>query len=266
VIEATLALKDGQSRAVRMPAGRDFQLLLHYMRVPADAAGKMFRFQAPAGEVSEIPAGDIASLEVPPPHALIPDFLTGDELATVLAFAMSHAQTFRNSGVHEVPNEGASPTGYRIRRSRVLEGAANGPMAALMMPKLQALMPKVWPLLRLNPLPLGLLECEVTAHGDGDFFAVHTDNGMPEIAHRLISYVLYFHRDDPKQFSGGHLNLYHTLFEGGVQKCGRRAAAIEPPRNGLMVFPTFIYHEVSPIRCASTALTDQRLTLNGWLF
>ena len=46
----------------------------------------------------------------------------------------------------------------------------------------------------------------------------------------------------------------------------RLAADIDPPRNGLMIFPTFIYHGVSPIQCASSALTDQRLTLNGWLF
>ena len=107
--------------------------------------------------------------------------------------------------------------------------------------------------------------CQITAHGDGDFFAVHTDNGTPEIAHRQVSYVYYFHRD-PKQFSGGRLALFHTLIEGGKARCGRPAVDIDPPANGLMIFPTFIFHEVTPITCASTALTDQRLTLNGWMF
>ena len=235
------------------------------MRVPADAAGKTVRLQVPAGAALDVPAGDIASLEVSPPHALIPDFLTDAEREQILAFTMAHAQAFQNSGVHDAPSSGFAPPSYRIRSSRVLDGPANGALAAMMMPKLQELMPKLWSQLRVDPLPLNTMECQVTAHGDGDFFATHTDNGTPEIAHRKISYVYYFHRE-PKQFSGGHLNLYCTLFQKGYGKCGGLAADIDPPRNGLVIFPTFIYHEVTPIRCASAALTDQRLTLNGWLF
>ena len=266
VNEAILTLKDGQSHAVRIPTAAEIQNILHYMRVPADAVGRKLRLAAPAGTALDVAAADIAGLEIPPPHVLIPDFMTGAEREKVLAFITGHADVFKNSGVHEVPNQGASPTGYRIRRSRVLEGPANGAMAAIVFPKLQDLIPKLWPRLGLSPFPLTGLECEVTAHGDGDFFATHTDNGMPEIAHRRISYVYYFFHREPKQFSGGHLRLYHTLFQGGYSICGRHAVDIEPPHNGLVIFPTFIYHEVTPISCASSALTDQRLTLNGWLF
>lgn len=225
----------------------------------------MLRLRAPAGDAIDIAAADIASLEAAPPHALIRDFLTDAERERVLAFTLAHAEAFQNSGVHEAPSHGFAPPSYRIRRSRVLDGPANGAMAAMMMPKLEELMPKLWPRLEIDPVPFNSMECQITAHGDGDFFAVHTDNGTPEIAHRQISYVYYFHRE-PKQFSGGHLRLFHTLFQGGYGKCGRIAAEIDPPHNGLMVFPTFIFHEVAPIRCASAAVTDQRLTLNGWLF
>jgi Rps23 Pro-64 3,4-dihydroxylase Tpa1-like proline 4-hydroxylase len=138
-------------------------------------------------------------------------------------------------------------------------------MAALVFPKLQALLPALWPQLGMNPVPLNRLECQVTAHGDGDFFAIHADNGAPGIAHRQVSYVFYFHRE-PKQFSGGHLRLYHTRIEGGASKCGGLAADIEPPRNSVIIFPSHIHHEVTPIHCASSTLTDQRLTVNGWLY
>lgn len=265
VNEAVVHLKDGQSRAVYAPAGGAFHELLYYMRDPSAAAGKTVRFEVPAGEAIEIAAGALARIELRPPHVLIPDFLNAAELADVQAFTLAQAAAFEGSGVHEEPYQGASPTGYRIRRSRVLEGHANAPMAALMMPKLQELMPALWPRLGMKPIPLASLECQVTAHGDGDFFAAHTDNGMPAIAHRRISYVLYFHRE-PKAFTGGHLRLYHTAFAEGRSGRGEVAADIEPPRNGLMVFPTHIWHEVTPILCASAALTDQRLTLNGWLF
>ena len=263
--EATLYLKDGQSHAVCMPVGREFHDILQYMRVPADAAGRTLRLRAPAGPAIDVSAADIASLEVSPPYVLIPDFLSEAELEKVLTFTMAQMNAFQSSGVHDARSQGDSATAYRIRSSRVLDGPGNAVLAGLVMPKLQELVPNLWTQLRIDLVRIKTLECQVTAHGDGDFFATHTDNGMPEIAYRQISYVHYFHRE-PKQFSGGHLRHYHTLFEDGYGKCGRLAADIDPPRNGLMIFPTFIYHEVSPIGCTSSALADQRLTLNGWLF
>lgn len=247
-MKASLRLKDGQTRPILMPEDGVLAEMLRCMRIPSKAARKTLALREPAGAPIDVPASDVAGLEIEPPHALIANFLSPDELLRVLAFTMAHAAGFNPSGVHEVPNEGPSPTGYRLRRSRVLMGPKNAPMSDLMLPKLQALMPRLWPQWGIQPQPLTLLECEVTAHGDGDFFALHTDNGMPEIAHRQVSYVYYFHRE-PKRFSGGQLRLYHTLFQEGHQKCGRLAAEIEPLRNGLMVFPTFIYHEVMPIRC-----------------
>jgi Rps23 Pro-64 3,4-dihydroxylase Tpa1-like proline 4-hydroxylase len=265
VNEAVLHLRDGRSRAVYAPVGGAFHEILYFLRAPAAAAGKTVRFEAPGGEPIDVAAGDMARIEIVPPHALVRDFLTDAEQAEVLAFTLAHADAFQGSGVHEEPYQGASPTGERIRRSRVIEGPANAAMAALMMPKLKDLIPALWPRLGLKPFPLASMECQITAHGDGDFFAVHTDNGMPEIAHRRISYVYYFHRE-PKAFTGGHLKLYHTAFADGRSGCGAVAADIDPPRGGLMVFPTHVYHEVTPIRSTATALTDQRLTLNGWLF
>jgi len=261
VNEAILHLKGGDSRAVCIPAGREIQEILHYMRIPTDAAGGTLRLQGPDGAAIDVSVGDIAGLEVPPPHALIPNFMTEAELEQVLAFTVARADAFQSSGHYE-DSQGDTTKG---RRSRVLDGPANGAMASLIMPKLRAVMPKLWPQLRMDPLPIKALECQITAHGEGDFFAIHTDNSPPDIAYRRISYVYYFHRE-PKQFSGGHLCLYHTLIQGGTGTCGRLGADIDPPRNGLMIFPTFVYHAVTPIQCASSALTDQRLTLNGWLF
>ena len=103
----------------------------------------------------------------------------------------------------------------------------------------------------------------MTAHGDGDFFAPHTDNGLPDIAHRFLSYVYYFHQE-PKRFTGGHLNLYKTVFANGTNMRGALVADIDPPRNALVVFPSYVHHEVTPIQCSSRALADQRLTINGW--
>lgn len=260
--DATLHLKDGQSRTICMPPDGIHEVL-HYMRLPADrAAGKTLRLKLPAGDTIAVAAADIASVEMPPPHVLIPDFMTEAERARILDFTLAHMEGFQASGAYSAKD----PRNTALaRRSRILDGPHNSAMADLIFPKLLALMPKLWPQLRMRPTPLNKLECQITAHGDGDFFDMHIDNGAPSIAHRLVSYVFYFHRE-PKQFSGGHLRLYHTKIEGGATACGSLAADIDPPGNSIIIFPPNIHHEVTPIRCASSALTDQRLTMNGWMY
>lgn len=260
--EATLHLKDGQSCTVLIP-GEGIQQLIHYMRLPANvAAGKTVRLQLSAGGTLAVPAADIANIEMPPPHALIRDFMTQAELSQIWDFTQTHMDAFQASGAY---NSQDPRNTALTRRSRILDGPDNGTMATLIFPKLQALMPKLWPQLHMRPTPLNKLECQITSHGDGDFFGIHIDNGAPSIAYRQVSYVFYFHRE-PKQFSGGLLRLYNTLIEGGTAKCGNHAADIDPPRNSVIIFPPSIYHEVTPIRCASSALADQRLTMNGWMF
>ena len=260
--EATLNLKEGQSRAVLTPAGRELQEILHYMRYPSAAEGRKLRLRLAAGGALDVPATDILSMDMPPPHVLIRDFMTDGELAQILDFTLTHMESFQASGAYNSQDPRNSAA---TRRSRILDGPDNGAMAALVFPKLQKLLPTLWPQLGMYPMPLNRLECQITSHGEGDFFGVHTDNGAPAIAYRQLSYVFYFHRE-PKQFSGGHLRLYHTRIEGGAAKCGSPALDIDPPRNSVIIFPPNIHHEVTPIRCASSALTDQRLTMNGWMF
>jgi len=262
VNEATLHLKDGQNCTVSIP-GDGIQEIMHYMRLPpAAAAGKTVRFRLAAGGTLAVPAADIASIELPPPHALIRDFMTEAELSQILDLTLAHMDDFQASGAY---NSRDPRNTTLTRRSRILDGPANGAMADLIFPKLLALMPTLWSRQQIRPTPLNRLECQITSHGDGDFFGVHIDNGAPSIAHRRVSYVFYFHRE-PKQFSGGHLRLYHTRIEGGHAKCGSPAIDIDPPRNSVILFPPNIHHEVTPIRCASSALADQRLTMNGWLY
>lgn len=257
---ATLHLKDGPAHTICVPMPREFQQILHYLTVPADGAGKVLHLMAPKGRIVDVAGDNIASLEVAPPHVLVRDFMSEAELDQIWAFTEAHVEGFQNSGTYE-PHLADT---IKRRRSRILDGPENAQMATLIMPKLKALMPRLWPQLGLDPVIFNKLEAQISVHGDGDFFAIHTDNSPAEIAHREVSYVLYFHRD-PKQFSGGHLRLYNTLFRQDGVACGSLAADIEPPRNGLMVFPSSISHEVTPIACASDALADQRLTLNGWL-
>ncbi len=199
-------------------------------------------------------------MEIPPPHCQIPNFLQPQEMAVVTAHALAHEKELEDATISTPSTQSASSPVYGIRRARILNNV--GALLPLIIPKIHTLLPRLWPIWRMEPLTFSRIECQLSVHGDGDYFNTHTDNGLPDIAHRRISYVYYFHRE-PKQFTGGNLRLYNT--QGDTNECGALAHDVAPPSNSLMIFPSHIYHEVTPITCASKALTDQRLTVNGWL-
>jgi SM-20-related protein len=260
---ATLRLKGGNQHVCELPVeGPLFRDLLDCMQEPARMRGRLLQMRSPEGIAFDLPAEEIAAVELPPPHFLVEDFLTPEEADYAMAHALAHEHEFTDATISAPTTQNDSSADYRFRRSRILNNVAD--VAPMVASKLPVLIPKLWAQLRLPNLALSKMEIQVTAHGDGDFFNTHTDNGLPDIAHRHVSYVYYFHRM-PKQFSGGHLRFYNTLLEDGFNSCGALVADIEPPSNSLMIFPSHCHHEVTPIQCGSAALQDQRLTLNGWV-
>jgi Rps23 Pro-64 3,4-dihydroxylase Tpa1-like proline 4-hydroxylase len=112
----------------------------------------------------------------------------------------------------------------------------------------------------------------MVAYGDGAHFAAHTDIpiGTDHRDHgarfgkfdRLLSGVYYFHAE-PKGFTGGELRLF---------RFGSDAAAepgdwmdIPPEQNSLVVFPSWVRHQVLPVHCPSDAFSDSRFAVNCWM-
>ena len=260
--QVTLRLKDGGTRVCMIPWNEEMrQNLIDCGQDPARVRGKTLRLSTPERGIFEIAADDITAIELPPPHVMIRDLLSPQDVDQAMAYVLARESALKDATVYAFDSTGDNPDS-RFRRSRILDDVSD--VAPMVGNRLQALMPEIWPQLRLPNVAINRMECQITAHGDGDFFETHTDNGMPDIAHRQVSYVFYFHQE-PKRFSGGHLRFYNTVLQDGFNTCGPLVADIEPPRNSLMVFPSHVHHEVTPIRSASTALADQRLTINGWL-
>lgn len=103
--------------------------------------------------------------------------------------------------------------------------------------------------------PIGSVELQLTTSNDGDFFKHHNDSGHPECASRKITFVYYFSMTDEPGFTGGNL-LLHTLTDSHI---------ITPTHNTVIIFPSYFYHEVQPVVCASQDFYDGRHTLNGWI-
>ncbi|WP_445682889.1 2OG-Fe(II) oxygenase [Radicibacter daui] len=119
-------------------------------------------------------------------------------------------------------------------------------------------------LLRLSPFRLDRLELELVAHNEGAFYSEHIDTftAQPD-AHRsdrVLTGVYYFHRQ-PKAFSGGDLRL-HAIAPAADGE--RRFIDIPPDLDTLVLFPSWVPHEVRQVSCPSGSFADSRFALSCW--
>ena len=129
------------------------------------------------------------------------------------------------------------------------------------LPKLRAVLPEVLWRLRMDDFDVGHTPVEVTVHLHGDFFVAHRDKSRESARHRIVSCVLFFHRE-PKPFVGGDLLLHDPgRAEGSPAGAFSR---IEPLRGGIVFFPGDCLHEITPVACGAE-FGDGRFTVNGWI-
>ncbi|MDR3466559.1 MAG: 2OG-Fe(II) oxygenase [Xanthobacteraceae bacterium] len=191
----------------------------------------------------------------PAPYIRIPGFLSTEENAAVLDFAVRKQPEFRASTV-----EGGRQ-GYR--HSQVLMKFDD--MGLDFAGRVRELVPEAAQYFGLD-IPAGYdFEMQMTTHGDGDYFRIHSDNGSPSTASRILTYVYYFSRD-PLPFSGGHLRLYDdSRVDPSSWIPVATFADITPQNNMLLLFPSRAFHEVLPTLCRTTDFASGRFTINGWI-
>jgi SM-20-related protein len=107
-------------------------------------------------------------------------------------------------------------------------------------------------------------EFQITAYGDGGRFAAHRDTLDTLDRVRILSCVYYF-ATTPPRFSGGELRLYGLPTLSGRDTGVPPFVDILPETDTLVVFPSWLRHEVLPVQVPSGAWADQRFTINCWL-
>ncbi len=188
------------------------------------------------------------------PYVMLENFVDPAVHADLVKFTLSHEKAFALSTV--------STGDAAYRRSLVLHDFPQ--FAGLFRDRVRSLMPQLAVAFGIGDFPVGDIECQLTAHNDGDYFKLHNDNGSPDTLERTISYVYYFN-NEPKAFSGGEFRLYNSRVANGRYECGEQAAEIEPKNNSILFFPSHCHHEVLPVRCPSNRFVDSRFTVNGWV-
>jgi SM-20-related protein len=210
-----------------------------------------------AGDTGAPPPAARARALVPAQHFAIADFLPPDLHASAMEVALGMRDRFVASSVT------TAVPGYR--KSRVLFEASLGPLYQAMRRELETVLPAVCTALVRPVFVPGRVELHMTAHGDGDYFKVHSDAAAPEVARREISFAYYFMIRQPCGFQGGVLRLYETIGVDPARHEPSRFKDVTPADNMIVFFESRLMHEVLPLRVPSGAFEDGRFTLNGWL-
>jgi Rps23 Pro-64 3,4-dihydroxylase Tpa1-like proline 4-hydroxylase len=109
-------------------------------------------------------------------------------------------------------------------------------------------------------------EFEITAYPDGGHIGEHIDTKTETKSVRILSCVYYF-AATPRRFDGGELRLFGFPKRLGPGDISAPASFvdIEPRTNTLVIFPSWLRHQVLPVRVPSGAWSDARFTINCWV-
>jgi SM-20-related protein len=191
-----------------------------------------------------------------PPYLVFHDFLDEDMVAGLLEYTIANKAAFQPT---MVGSEKRRPD-PAIRVSLATRDL--GSFKPILRAKFLALIPDLVAKLQATPVDTPKLELQLVAHGDGAFYKRHIDTKTASGANniRVLSGVYYFHVQ-PKAFTGGALRLY-AIGDPSMTTF----ADIEPEHNTLLVFPSWVLHEVMPVSCPSHRFVDSRFAINCWVY
>jgi SM-20-related protein len=247
--------KEPQPPAVRAPRKAPMrEAPLKEPQPPAQRADTSV-FSETSVEVAERPP------VLPAQCVVLDEFLAPQELERLTRFALDHENEFDASEVVS-PLAEKGVVNYEHRRSRVLMDI--GDHQALMLDRIQGVLPHVLEKLRMENFSIAGVEMQITASNDGDFFRFHSDNGSERVSARHLTFVYFFHRE-PRQFEGGELRIHDARREGEHYVSQGSYQRVVPQQNQIVFFPCELMHEITTVECGSGLFADSRFTLNGWL-
>jgi SM-20-related protein len=198
------------------------------------------------------------SVPLAPKFIIIEDFLDDELLGSLDAHVRADPAAMQLTELGGSPQEGH----YSAYRRLWVHEASLGPVEPAFRDAMMSRLAELCAGTGVAPFTVARVETEVCAQRPGSSFAKHIDTDTQEASRslptdRLISSVFYFPRE-PLAFSGGELLLYD--FTGKIP-----AERIAPRRNRLVAFPSFAYHEVTPITAAEDSFENARWSVNCWL-
>lgn len=149
----------------------------------------------------------------------------------------------------------ATVTGDASWRSGMVAHVEGRPEARAVAEAVLKAVPAVSYALRIDAFTPSRCEVQLSCYGDGDRFLSHTDNGSPDAADRVLSWVIYVDLVKPRRWTGGGL----------VLNDGTDAEVVYAPEDGAAIFfPSTMLHQVMGVN-APDEWNTRRHTVNGWV-
>jgi Rps23 Pro-64 3,4-dihydroxylase Tpa1-like proline 4-hydroxylase len=195
------------------------------------------------------------------PHLIFRDVLGAGTVAALLDYVISREKDFQPAMV----TTHASPEGeiaYDLRDCMFLRDMSvfEAPLRDFVCRNAAAAVAQ----LRLNEPAAEPKEFEIACYRDGSHFGAHVDTENKTSRVRVLSCVYYF-AATPRRFSGGELRLYGFPDLANAKTGEWPIVDVTPETDTLVAFPSWLRHEVLPVRVPSRAWADGRFSINCWL-
>lgn len=195
------------------------------------------------------------------PHLIFRDVLGAKTVAALLDYVVSRETDFQPAMVR-TPAADQGKIAYDLRDCMYLRdlGVFEGAITGFVCRNAAAAVAQ----LGLKEPAVELREFEIACYRDGNHFGAHIDTQEKVNRVRVVSCVYYF-AATPRRFSGGELRLYGFPDLANAKAGAWPFVDVTPETDTLVVFPSWLRHEVLPVRVPSKAWADARFTINCWL-
>jgi SM-20-related protein len=196
------------------------------------------------------------------PHLIFSNVLGPTTVAELLQHAARHEAEFKPAVIR---NRRSGERRVDPRQRDCLFFGDLGSFKPMIDTFIRGAIPKMLAELRLAEIEVEPREFEICAYGDGGHFGAHIDTNELTDRVRVISCVYYF-AASPQRFSGGELRL-HGLPVRSAEGATVAPASVDiaPQTDTLVAFPSWMRHEVLPVRVPSGAWADRRFSVNCWV-
>jgi SM-20-related protein len=195
------------------------------------------------------------------PHLVVRDALGPGMTADLLQYVAARQADFVASVVRS-RETGERRVDYGVRNCVSLPDL--GPFRAPFEAFVRGTIPAARAQLAASETALEPKDFEIVAYRDGNSFAAHIDTNEKRHKVRVLSCVYYF-AAAPRRFRGGELRVYGMPTLSAAKTGQVPFVDVMPETDSMIIFPSWLRHEVLPVQVPSGDWPDSRFTLNCWL-